>query len=129
MGVVSARDADRERNRGFRFKREIGEHVLHQRLLAQPLAEDLALRCVPERLGERLVHQARARGRAVQARVHAHLEDHRHAAAFFAEQRRMRLLKLDFGARVRAVAELVFQSLDANGVQRAVGTVARQEEA
>ena len=44
-----------------------------------------------------LAHHARAADDAIEARVSAHFEDGRHAAAFLAQQVRPRIQELDFG--------------------------------
>src|SRR3546814_10312583 len=41
--IDGARDTHRQCGRRFAFKRQIGEHVLHQRLFGEQLAEHLAM--------------------------------------------------------------------------------------
>jgi hypothetical protein len=66
---------------------------------------------------------------AVEPRAVDHLDDRRHATALLAHEARPGTLQLDLGRGIRAVAELVFEPLDAEPVARAVGEDARQEEA
>ncbi len=80
------------------------------------------------RLHERRAHQRRAADHAIEPRVVRHFDDGRHAASFVADHDAERVEEFDFAARVRAVAELVFQTLDLHGVLAAVGREARHEK-
>ena len=51
--VHRARDAHRQRERAFALEHQVGEHVAHQRLLVQHLAEGRADRAVVQRLRHR----------------------------------------------------------------------------
>ena len=127
--VDRARQAQRERGRGLALEREVGQHVAHQRVLDQALAEGHAVRGVVQRQRQRAAHQARGAERAIEARQRAHREDLRQAAALVADAPGERVDELDLRAGVGLVAELVLEALDAHGVERAVGQPARQEEA
>jgi hypothetical protein len=126
--VEGARQAHGQRGGGFALQRQVGQHVAHQRLLDQRLAEGLALRRVVQRQAQRLAHQAAGAQGAVQPRQRAHGQDLRHAAAFSPTSQASRQ-ELDLGAGVGLVAQLVLQALDAQALRRAVGQHARQEEA
>src|SRR5258707_15281148 len=79
-------------------------------------------------LYDRLPHHPRRAGDAVEARVGAHFQDGRNAAAFFAHQMRPNIDEFDFGRGVGAVAELVLQPLDVNPIECASGQPARHEK-
>ena len=78
---------------------------------------------------ESAAHLAVATERAVESGHAAHFEDQPHAVALFPHQPAGGLLKLRFAAGVGAVAQLIFEPLQANGVARAVRQQTRQEEA
>ena len=85
--------------------------------------------CVVQGLHQRVAQDGRAADHAIEPRVRRHLDDGRNAASFFADEDALGAAKLDFAARVRAVAELVFQALDLDRVLAAVIAKARHEEA
>ena len=84
---------------------------------------------VVQRLGERLAHQRGGADRGVEPGVVDHLDDGAHAVALLADQPGERARVLDLGRGVGAVAELVLEALDQDGVARAVGAPARHQEA
>src|SRR5487761_492486 len=81
------------------------------------------------RLRDGLAHQRRGADDAVEACVVDHLDDGPHSLPCFADQPRERAIKLDLARGVGAIAELVFQTLDVEGVAGAIGEDARQQEA
>ena len=127
--VVGAREAHRERRRGLGLDAQVGEHVAHERLVGEPLAERAAVRRVPRRVGDAPAHAGGGADHAVQARVADHLDDRRHAAAGLADELRPGAVQLDLARGVGAVAELVLQALQVQRVARAVGQDPRQREA
>ena len=66
---------------------------------------------------------------AVEAGVVDHLDDRRHAAPLLADHARPGAAELDLAGGVGAVAELVLEALDVEGVALAVGGPARHQEA
>ena len=73
--VVGAREPERGHRRRLRLDAEVGEHVLHQRLLGERLAEARAVRGVVGRLLDRLPHAGGGAEHAVEPRVDDHLDD------------------------------------------------------
>ncbi|KAF1858516.1 hypothetical protein Lal_00015033 [Lupinus albus] len=126
--VEAAREAQRERRRRFRFQRQVGQHVLHQWLLGQRAPERAAPARMVQRVAQRGAHDAGRAQHAIEARVAAHFEDRGNAASLLADQPADGVAEFHFGRRVRLVAKLVLQPLDADGVARAVRQVARHEE-
>ncbi len=110
--VKTARQTQRQRGGRFGLQRQIGQHVVHQRLIDQQLAKGLALRRVVQRQRQRLAHQPAGAQRAVQPRHVAHGQNLRHAAPFFAHQPGGGAHELHFGAGIGLVAQLVFQALN-----------------
>ena len=88
--VVGAREPERGHGRGLRLDAEVGEHVLHQRLLGEQAAERGAVRGVVGRLRDGAAHQRRRAEHAVEPRVVDHLEDRPDAAALLADEPRRR---------------------------------------
>ena len=127
--VVGAREAHRERRRGLGLQAEVGEHVAHQGLVDERLAERGAVRGVVGGLHDRGAHPGGGADHAVQARVADHLDDRRHAAAGLADHLRPGVVQLDLRGGVRAVAELVLEALDVHRVARPVGEDARHQKA
>lgn len=115
--------------RRLAFQGQVGEHVLHQRLLGQHPPADLAVGTVVGGLGQRLTHQCAGADHAVEAGHGDHLDDGRHATALFADHPGQGAAILDFAGGVRPVAQLVLQALDVELVAAAVRPVARQQEA
>ena len=66
---------------------------------------------------------------AVQPRALHHVDDRPDAAARLADEQAHRPVELDLGRRVRAVAQLVLEPLDAEDVAHAAGQHPRHEEA
>ena len=64
---------------------QVGDHVLHQRLVGQQPTERRPVRDVPRRLGQRAPHQRRRAEHAVQPGRRDHLDDRPDAAALVAE--------------------------------------------
>ncbi len=84
---------------------------------------------VVQGLHQRLAQEAGAGQRAVEPAVRGHLQDGGNAAAFLAHHDAPGIAELDLAAGVGAVAYLVLQTLDLDGVLAAVGAPARHEEA
>jgi len=80
-------------------------------------------------LGQGDAHQAGRGDGAVEAGERHHVDDGRHALAGLADQPRRRLVELDLGGGVGAVAELVLETDQAHAVAAAVGEVARHQKA
>ena len=127
--VVGARQAHRQRGGGLGLEAQVGEHVAHQRLVDQRLAEGAAVGGVVGGVDHRRAHSGGGADHAVQARVADHLDDRRHAASGLAHHARPGAVQLDLRGGVGVVAELVLQALDVEGVAAAVGEDARQQEA
>ena len=87
------------------------------------------MRAVVRRLGDGPAQRRRRAERAVEPGVTDHLDDRRHAAPLLADEPRPRAVELDLGRGIRAVAELVFEPLEVERVDFAVGRPARKEEA
>ncbi len=113
----------------FRFEREVGQHVAHQGLLGQRLAEGGAAARMVQRMAERGAHDAGAAQHAIEPGMAAHFEDGRDAAPDRPHQPADGVAEFDFGGGVRAVAKLVLQALHPDRVAAAVGQVARHQEA
>ena len=101
------------------FDAQVGQHVLHQRLIDQQVPEGLAMPRVMGGLHQGLAHQGGRAQRAIQPRVVDHLENRAHAAPFLAQQRGLGVVELDFARGVRAIAQLVLQPLQEEIVARA----------
>src|SRR5205823_7435548 len=67
--VVGARQAEHGDRRRLGLDREIGEHVLHERLVGEKLPEGGAVGAVVGRLRDRLAHRGRRADHAVEAGV------------------------------------------------------------
>ena len=119
--VVGAGQAHRGDRRRLGLEREVGEHVAHQRLVGQQLAEGGAVGGVPGGLLDRDAHAGRGADHAVQPGVSDHLDDRGHAAALLAQAPGPGAVELDLAGGVGAVAELVLQALQVEGVAAAVG--------
>ncbi len=98
--VVGAREAHRKRRGGLGLDAQVGEHVPHQRLVDQRLAEGAAVRRVVGGRGDAAAHPGGGADHAVQARVPDHLDDRRHAAAGLADHARPGAVELDLGGGV-----------------------------
>jgi hypothetical protein len=98
-------------------------------LIDQQRAEHFAMAGMVNRLHEGLTHHSRGTSDAVEARVSAHFEDGGNAASFLPHRMRPRIEEFDFGRRVRAIAKLVFQTLDIDAVAIPVRQPARHKEA
>ena len=127
--VERAGEPQREHGGGLRVEAEVGEHVLHQRLLGEHAPERGPVRRVVRRLGDCAPHQPGRAEHAVEARQVDHLDDRRDAAPLLADAPRPRAVERDLRRRVRAVAELVLEPVDPERVARAVGQDARQQVA
>ena len=109
--------------------RQVGQHVLHQRLVDQQGAERPPVPGVVDRLGERRAHRGRRAQHAVQPGGVDHLDDRRDPAARLAHQPARRPVELHLAGGVGPVAELVLEPLHAEHVAAAVGQHPRDEEA
>ena len=108
--VHRARDAHGQRERAFALERQVGEHVAHQRLLVEHLAERRADRAVVQSLRHRRALAGRGADHAIEARHRDHLDDRAHAAALLADHPRERAAQLGLARRVRDVAHLALQA-------------------
>ena len=126
VGAGQPQSTDRRR---LRLDREIGEHVSHQRLVDQQLAERGALRGVVDRVRDPGSHAGGGAQTAVEPGVVDHLDDRRHAAALVADHPRPGAPELDLARCVRAVAELVLEPLDVDPVALAVRSEAGKQKA
>ncbi|MDT4817026.1 hypothetical protein FQZ97_500910 [compost metagenome] len=130
VGVVQgAAHAHGQGQRGFAFQRQVGQHVLHQRLLGQHPSADLAVGAVVGGLGQGLTHQGAGADHAVETGQGDHFDDGRHPATFFAHHPGQGAAVLHLAGGVGPVAQLVLQALDVELVAAAVRAVARQQEA
>src|SRR3546814_15529949 len=77
----------------------------------------------------RLAHQARRADHAIEPRERDHLQDGRNASTFLADAFSPGTKELDLARRVAPVAELVLETLDANGITRAVRSHLRHQKA
>ncbi len=127
--VLGTAHAQGQRQRRFAFQGEIGQYVLHQRLLQQDPAANLAVRAMVHGLGQGLTHQRAGADHAVETGRGDHLDDGRHAAPFLTDHPGQRAAVLDFAGGVGPVAQLVFQALDVELVARAIRAMAGQQEA
>ena len=107
--VHRARHAQREHQRRLRLQRQVRQHVAHQGMRDQGLAERAAMVRMVQCLRQRHAHLRRRAQHAVQARQHDHLDDGRHAPALLADAPGMRTGELDLAGGVRPVAQLVLQ--------------------
>jgi hypothetical protein len=129
-GIVEGpRDVEAERRRALPVEHQIGQKRPHQRLIDQPPLEGGAVRDPMAEVIERGAHQARRRTRGVETRVMHHRQDRRYTAPRLAHQMRQRAVILDLGRGIGAVPELVLQPHQVDGVARAVGQPAWDEEA
>ena len=127
--VDGARQPEGEQRRRLDLDREIGQHVLHQRLVGQPPLEGAARGRVVDRLGQRPAHQAGRADGEIEPRQVRHGERRLDALPLLADQPAERAAILDLARGVRLVAALVLEPLDQQAVARAVGQPARQQEA
>ena len=82
---------------------------------------------VVDRLAEGDAHQPGGGDGAVEARQVHHLDDGAHARTLEPDPLGVGAVELDLGRGIRAVADLVLQPLEADGVLTAVGTIARHQ--
>ena len=110
--VVAASNPERGRRRRLGLDREVGEHVLHRRLVDEQRAERRAMPGVMDRL-QRAAPQARGPAeQAVEPGVVDHPDDRRHAAPLLADEPCPDAAELDLGGRERARPELVLEPLE-----------------
>ena len=127
--VHGARHAHRQRGGGLTLQRQVGQHVLHQRLLVQYLPERRAHGTMVQRLRRRHAHARAGADHAVKARHRHHLDDGAHAPAFFADHPRQRAAQLGLGRCVGRIAHFFLQPQHLHRVFAAVRAPARQQEA
>lgn len=125
----TARAAQRQRLGGFRLQREVAQHIAHQRLRQQRLAESPAVAGMVQRLHQGLAQQRGAAQHAIEAGGGGHLQQHRRAAPGFADHDAPRVLELHLGAGIAVIAQLVLQAPDADRVARAFRNPARHQKA
>ncbi len=111
------------------MQRHVRKHRLHQRLIGEMLLEHAAMAGVMQRMREPRPHQAGGSNRAILPRQLHHLDDRANALALVADALRVGAREFNFGRRIGAVAELVFQALELHGVDRSIRRKARHEEA
>ena len=128
-GVGGAGHPHRDDGGGLGLDGQVGQHVAHQRLVDQVLAERLSVLRVVDGAGQTAAHAGGAAQRAVEPGEVDHLDDGRHAAALLADQPRGRAVVLDLTGGVGVVAELVLEPLQEHPIAAAVGQDPRQEEA
>ncbi|MNP07231.1 hypothetical protein D3C76_992490 [compost metagenome] len=121
--------AQAQGQRGLAFQRQVGQHVLHQRLLVQQPPANLAVRAVVGRLGQRLAHQGAGADHAVEAGHGHHFDDGRHAPPFFPDHPCQGTAEFHLAGGVGTVAQLVLQALDIELVAAVIRAVTRQQEA
>src|SRR5690554_4243555 len=114
---------------GFVFDDQVGQYVLHQRLVAQAGAEGAAVVAVVAGLGDGLAHAGGAADHAVEAGHGDHFDDGSDAAAFFAHHPRQGAADFHFAGGVGDVAHFVFQLLYLPGVLGAVRAPPGHQEA
>ena len=102
-------EPQRQRGRGLRLDGQVGDDVLHQRLVGQQAAERRAVGDVPRRLGQRVAHQRRGAEHAVEPGGGDHLDDGADAAALVAEPLGQGAVELELRGGVGPVAELVLE--------------------
>ena len=114
---------------GFGFERHVGQHVAHQRLIDQRLAERATVAGMVQRLDQALANQAGTAHHAVQARESGHFDDGGNTTAFLADHAPPGTTEFHLAAGVGTIAHLVLQPLDLHCVLGAIGPVARHVEA
>src|SRR5262249_21227643 len=107
--IVGTREPHHEQRGGLGLDAEIGEHVLHERLLDEALPECGPMRAVVYRLRHRLPHRRRRPDDAVEPRVRDHFDDGWHAAPVLAHHARPGTVEFDLARRVGTIAELVLE--------------------
>ena len=110
----------REGGGGLRLDREVGDDVLHQRLVDEQPAERRAVGDVPGRLGQRVAHQRRRAEDAVEPRRGDHLDDRAHPATLVAQPLGEGAVELELAGGVGPVAELVLEPHHVDPVAGAV---------
>ena len=126
--VDRARQPKGKQRRRLDLEREIGQHVLHQRLVDQTPLEGAARRRVMDRFRQRPTHQPGRADGEVEPRQMGHGERRLDALALLADQPAQRAAIFDLARSVGAVAALVLEALDQQAIARAVGQPARQKE-
>lgn len=106
---------------------QIGQHRAHQRLVDQPALEGAAMGGPVMRLAQRRPHQPGRRHGGVEPGVMHHGKDGADAGALLADPPGQGALIFDLGRAVRAVAELVLEPLDADGVAPALQPARHQK--
>ena len=127
--IDRARQTEGEQGRRFDLERQVGDHVLHQRLVDQRALEGSPAGRVVDGLGERAAHQPGRADGEVEPRQVGHGQRRLDALAFLADQPAQRAAILDLARGVRLVAAFVLEALDQQAVARAVGQPAGQQEA
>ena len=123
---MRAGEPQRCRGGGLGFEGEIRHHRGHRGLVDESGAERRTMANVPERLGGGLPHPGRRAEDAVEPRAGDHLDDRAYAAALLPHENAHRAVELDLAGGVGSVAELVFQTLDAEDVAFAAARSAAQ---
>ena len=127
--VEAAAQAERQGRGRLHVERQVGQHLLHQRLVDKLLLEHGAVPAVVDGVGQRQAHQPGGAHGTVEPRAGHHLDDGGHAAPFLADQPGVRGLELHLRGGIGAVAELVLEPLEAQRIDAAVGQEARHQEA
>ena len=126
--VKRPRKPHRQCTGSFTFNSKVSQHIAHQGLVNQAFSEGGALHRVVERNAQCLTHEAAGTQCAVQAREGTHLQNLRHTASLLTDQPGGGPVELHFGTGIGAVAQLVFEALDMDGVAAAVLQYPRQKE-
>ncbi len=113
----------------FAFQGQVGQNILHQRLIDQAGTEGAAVTAVVTGLGDGLTHAGGAADHAVEAGHGHHFNDGGHAAAFLANHPCKGAAQFGFAGGVGNVAHFVLEALDLPGVLGAVRAPAGHQEA
>ena len=116
------------RQRAFHFQLQVRQHITHQRLVQQGLAERRPTGSMVHRLSHCLTLASHGADHAVEAGHGHHFNDGRHAAAFLAHHPAQRAAQFDLGRGVGHVTHLVFQALYLDRILAAIRAPARHQK-
>ena len=122
-------DADHQRRRGLDLEREVGENTAHGGLVGQLALEGRAVPRMPCGLRKSCTHSRGGPCNAVEPCTLHHIDDGPYAPTFFPDTLGPGAVIFDLGRGVGAVAELVLEPHDVNGIAGPVGAPARHEKA
>ena len=126
--VHGTRHAQAQRERSLSLDRHISQNVLHQWLLDQPFLKGRPMRCVMQRLHQRLPHNPGRGHGAVKPVADNHLNDGTDTTSFLTHHHAIGVLKLHLGRGVGSITQLVLHPLDKQIVACAVEAPTRNEE-